>query len=518
MSIVKESFLFQLLLALWRALCRARDGSWICRWFLGLGPWLLKRWEHSFLGHFFCGESRFSRAWDGCLLRGVLEWVLNLPVRLLQWVYRLFRRTFDESCFASLAFETGRESFIAAGWFVALMLTIPYENWSNSYSMILSALVLILFFVGVMNDESRRLSLGPVGPCAVLFFAAVAASVPMSNYPGLSARFLNYHISCVLMVLALVNGVENSRGLLRLAGGFAMGILAASGYGFYQRLVLDIAVRPSYVDLALNSTMPGRVYSFFDNPNAFAQLLLFALPVLAALVFGSKRWFSKLCAAGVFCAATVCIVMTYCRASWIGLVAAAFVYVLLWNWKLLPLCFAAALAAIPLLPDSVFNRILTIGNLNDTSTSSRFPQYAAALRLLAREPITGAGLGTDAVKRVVQIQSLYQAHAPFVHAHNTFLQVWLECGILGLLAFAGAIISAVKSAVWGVRRCGDAAARHMAIGGASALIGASVCGLADYLWTYPRIMFMFWFVFGLTLAAVKVCNSEADRPEEGAEI
>ena len=40
---------------------------------------------------------------------------------------------------------------------------------------------------------------------------------------------------------------------------------------------------------------------------------------------------------------------------------------------------------------------------------------------------------------------------------------------------------------------------------------AMVCGLADYLWTYPRIMFLFWFVFGLTLAAIKVCKMEMDR-------
>ena len=46
---------------------------------------------------------------------------------------------------------------------------------------------------------------------------------------------------------------------------------------------------------------------------------------------------------------------------------------------------------------------------------------------------------------------------------------------------------------------------------AAAILGAMVCGLADYLWTYPRIMFLFWFVFGLTLAAIKVCKTELER-------
>lgn len=517
MSIVKESLLFNMLLTLWQRLCRDRDESRVYRAFLAFGAWLAKRWEHSFLGHFFYRESRLIRDWDGSVFRRALEWALNFPLLPLRWIYRRVRSAFDGSFFASLVFEAGSEPFIAAAWLIALVLSIPYENWNNGYSLIISIFVLILFFAGAMREENRRLSLKPVGPYAVLFFAAVVAAVPMSNFPSLSARFLNYHIPCALMVLTMVSSVENSRDLLRLAGGLAMGILAAAVYGFYQRLVLDIDVIIAYVDLSLNANVPGRVFSFFENPNAFGQLLLFSLPVLAALVFSSRRWISKLCAAGVFCAALGCILMTYCRASWVGLAVAATVYVLLWNWKLLPLCFAAVLAVIPLLPDSVLNRMMTITNMNDTTTSSRFPLYAAALRLLAGEPITGAGLGTDAVRQTVQVKNLYQGRAPFVHSHNTYLQVWAECGALGLLAFAGAIISAVKSAVWGVRRCKDAAARHMAIGGAAALAGASVCGLADYLWTYPRIMFAFWFVFGLTLAAVKLCNSEAEGPEAEAQ-
>lgn len=509
MSIVKESFAFHLLFPLWRLLCRAYGGSGLCRLLDRFAAWLSGKWEDSLLVRLFYNESRFSKAWEGSALRRGLEWVLNLPLRVLQWIYSKFRRLFDESFLASLAFEAGRESFIAAGWSIALVLSIPSKYWNNGYSLILFTLVLALVFAGGMSEKEYRLSLKPIGPYVVLFFAAVAASVPLSNYPELSVRFLNYHISCVLAVVVLVNAVKNSRQLLRLAGGLAMGILSAAGYGIYQRVVIGIEVNISYVDLNLNANVPGRVYSFFENPNALGQLLLFALPILVALAFGSRRFISKLCAAGIFCIGLACIAMTYCRASWVGLAVAALVYVFLWNRKLLPLCFLAALAALPLLPASVLNRLMTIGNLNDTTTSSRFPQYAAALRLLAGEPISGAGLGTDAVRQTVRIKTLYQGYAPFVHAHNTFLQVWLECGALGLAAFVGAIVSTVKSGFRCVKHCPDPAARHMAIGGTSALLGAAVCGLADYLWTYPRIMFVFWFVFGLTLAAIKVCNLEA---------
>ena len=148
-------------------------------------------------------------------------------------------------------------------------------------------------------------------------------------------------------------------------------------------------------------------------------------------------------------------------------------------------------------------------NLNDTSTSSRFPQYEAIFRLLCNEPVTGAGLGADAVRQAVRMQSLYQGTAPFVHAHNTLLQIWAENGLVGMLSFLGSVIWTVKGTARSIKTCSDNAARHMAIGGTAALLGAMVNGLADYLWTYPRIMFVFWFVFGLTLAAIKVCKAES---------
>lgn len=511
MANVQQSLIFHLLLTLWEGLRRAYAESGLGHLLARFTAWLSAKWERSFLVHLFYDESRFSQSWEFCLLRRVSEWVLNLPLRFMQWVYGKFQKLFDQSFFAALAFEAGRESFLAAGWFMALILVIPSKYWNNAYSLVLFALVLTMIFVGGMNAPAFRLSLRPIGPYVVLFFAAVAAAVPLSNYPRLSLRFLNYHIACFLAVLALVSAVENSRQLLRAAGGLAMGILAAAGYGIYQGLVIGVEVNASFVDLTVNANMPGRVYSYFENPNALGELLLLGLPILVALVFGSRRWVSKLCAAGIFCVGAVCLGMTYCRASWVGLVAAALLYVFFWNRKLLPLCFAAGFAAIPLLPASILNRILTIGNFNDTSTASRFPQYAAALRLLAGEPVSGAGLGVDAVRQTVRIKTLYQGYAPFVHAHNTFLQVWLECGLLGLVTFVGAILSAVKSTARCVKHCPDTAARHMAIGGASAVAGAAVCGLADYLWTYPRIMFVFWFVFGLTLAAIKVCNLEAER-------
>jgi O-antigen ligase len=206
--------------------------------------------------------------------------------------------------------------------------------------------------------------------------------------------------------------------------------------------------------------------------------------------------------------------MTYSRAGWIGLAVAALFFIFLWNRKLLPAVVILGLAALPFLPDAVFNRILTIFNFSDTSTSSRFPLYEAALRLLRLRPLQGAGLGSDAVRAAVLDLNLYHGASPFVHSHNVYLQVWAETGIFGLLAMLGAVGWTLKrGAITVLRKLGSSSARMLIAGSVSALLGIMVCGIADFIWHYPRVMLIFWFVVGMALAGIRVALREKQSIE-----
>ena len=178
----------------------------------------------------------------------------------------------------------------------------------------------------------------------------------------------------------------------------------------------------------------------------------------------------------------------------LGLALAAVVFVILWNSKLIPLGIVVALLGLALLPDTVFHRILTIFNTSDTSTSSRFPLYRAAAAFLQQRPVLGAGLGADAVRQSISDLNLFHGKDHFVHCHNIYLQVWCETGLVGLISFVGGILWTVKQGAKAVfhKQC-DLVVRMAVIGGVSALLGGLLCGMADYLWNYPRVMLIFWF-------------------------
>ena len=90
------------------------------------------------------------------------------------------------------------------------------------------------------------------------------------------------------------------------------------------------------MDLKVNAGMPGRVFSIFDNPNTFAQVLLLLLPLVLALFLTAKHWQWKAICAGIFCVGGMAMAMTYSRASWVGLAVAMAVFVFLWKPKLIP--------------------------------------------------------------------------------------------------------------------------------------------------------------------------------------
>jgi O-antigen ligase len=273
--------------------------------------------------------------------------------------------------------------------------------------------------------------------------------------------------------------------------------------------VQGIEVNKSFVDLKINAGMPGRVYSFFDNPNTFAQVLILLLPLVLALVLCSKCLLSKTAAFVVLAIGVAALGMTYSRASWVGIACAMAVMVFLWKPKLIPAFVLLCCLAVPLLPETIWNRILTIGNPADSSTASRVPLYQAALEVIRNRPVTGAGLGTAATQAYIRDYNLYHARAPFVHSHNFYLEVWIQAGLLGVIGFVGAMLWNIKRAAHTVRHCVPSAARTITCGAVSALCGAMVCGLADYLWNYPRVMCIFWFVFAMALAGTKVCVQDA---------
>lgn len=524
MDVASGSIFCQIILALGRLLALSWEGCVLRRFFRFLAEagrrslvgracravsdkW--KAWWHGsgLVRFFFEKEGILPRSWPGSALCRLLSLLVNLPAAVLHWIYVKLRPCLDSSFFASLAFGLGEQVPIAIGWLMLVVMNIDYSRWSNGYSFAGFICIALLFLAGGMRRRSLRADLAGVGLYPVAFFAAVCLSWPLSFYPDLSGRYLPYHLTCALCVLLVVSAVERSDELERLAVFGCLGMAGAAAYGVYQRF-RGIDVDIAYVDLTVNPDMPGRIFSYYQNSNAFSEMLVCLIPVAVALVIGARKPVNRFL--GFVCAALggTALVMTYGRASWIGLAVAAVVFLFFWNRRLLPVCIVAGIACLPLLPKAVFQRIMSIFNTSDTSTTSRLPLMEAGLRMIKAHPILGAGLGADAARKMAtDIHAYTASYARFTHSHNLFIQLWLEHGLLGIATFLAACWHMIKQGAKAFQS--DRASRStrlITLGAASALTGSLVSGLADYLFTYPRVMLIFWFSVSLLLAGAKLAR------------
>lgn len=517
MSMEQNSVIIRLVLAVFTTLARWYDNSLLAaglRRFAGgcraawAGSVIGRAWRSSGTVRFAVREGVLSRAWPNSLVCRGLTTLISLPTMLLQLIYRKGSFAFEHSVLAQVVLAIVEQTALLVGWVMLAVMVVPFEQWNNIYSLAGLAFCLMLAVFAGMRKPDYRLTLAAIGPWLMAYAGTVVLAWYLSLDRKESDRHLLFHFTCMLCVLILVTTVERREQLVRQLEMESLALVVMSLYGLWQR-IQGVEVNPSYVDLEVNEGMPGRVFSFFDNPNAFGEVLLLLLPLALALLLCSRGMVGRLLALCALGLGSMALAMTYSRASWIGLVIAVFFFVLFWNKKLIPVFIALAVIGFFLLPSTVVHRILTIFNTSDTSTTSRFPYYQAALDYLKMHPFRGIGLGSDAVRETIADLELFHGKDKFIHCHNIYLQVWCEMGLFGLIFFVGGILWTIRQ---GVRSVGkglcSSQTRLAVIGSISALAGAMVCGLADFIWNYPRVMLIFWFVAGIALAGIRLAARE----------
>ena len=270
------------------------------------------------------------------------------------------------------------------------------------------------------------------------------------------------------------------RGEAALAFLSSLALLAVSAIGVGQYLFGMAEVR--WVDASRFGDIGGRVTSLFSNPNILAVYLLlyFPFPLWASLLSQNTvrlRIFYAITAT----LAAVCILLTWSRGAWLGLLLECFLFLLLHSRKSrLVLAFSPlALLAFPLLPSNFKGRFSSIGDLGESSVRYRLHTWQGTCTMLAHHPV-GIGVGEWAW-RIIYPPHAVSGTKAVMHAHNIFLQVATELGIVGIAIFLLLVFLSLRRAASG---------KSFAV--LSAASGVLVMGMFDHLWYYPGMLLPFW--------------------------
>ncbi len=503
MSIAENSILLRFFLGLWQILSGAwgesavgrmcgRMGRAVCRWVQG-----------SALCRFIWRDGILPQSWHDSAACSLFVLLLNLPCALARWIYRKGKRLWDGSLAFRAVSALGGASFLLLGLFLMGMLMAPHAMWNNIYGLLGAVAVTALFVVGSAARPKHRLEPVIFGPYMLFYLLCIGGALAASLSTSLSLRFFFFHATSFLIMLLTVSSVKRFEQLRLMVALVVAGITVAALYGCYQGYV-GVDIVASQQDMNVNYGMPGRVYSFFDNPNNFAELLVMLIPLDLGILLSAKTVRGRFWSFVALIPCVAAIGFTYSRSGWIGLALAVCVFIALENWRLVPVMLVLGVCAIPFLPETIYNRILTIGNMKDSSTSYRFAIYDASADLMRDHWYKGVGLGSDVMKQAFHAYpAMFDGSYP-IHTHNNYLQMWGETGIWGILSYLAVLAYGLKTGVKQFYRTMDRRVRHILAAAIAAFCGILVIGVAEYTWFYPRNMFIYWFLFGVIMSCVKL--------------
>ncbi|MBQ6893052.1 MAG: hypothetical protein IJN48_02500, partial [Clostridia bacterium] len=90
------------------------------------------------------------------------------------------------------------------------------------------------------------------------------------------------------------------------------------------------------------------------------------------------------------------------------------------------------------------------------------------------------------------------------HAHNLFLQLFIEVGVFGFVTFVAVIICLFQAGFTLAKIGDDKEIRIIGCGALCGIIAALLHGMTDYIWCDYRVFFVFWIVIGVVSAARRI--------------
>jgi len=404
-----------------------------------------------------------------------------------------------------LVFKFSFDKFNALLIFLCLSLPII----SDYNVLFLIFYIFIIFTIKTLLGNEIKFKTTNLYKYIVLFFIIMILNTVLSiNLIG-SLRDLTIHFSGILLVFVIINSDIDKRKLNGIFNSLILVAFLISIYGIYQYFT-NVPMGSGWVDIKQNPDLNVRVFATFENPNLFAEYLIMVFPIVFAQIIYVKGFMKKIVFSGFGVIMLIALLMTASRAGWLGFAFGLFIFILILNFKLIfPMIFLG-IGAFPFMPASIINRIQTIGSLSDSSNYYRYELWKSVIVIIEDFWHTGIGIGYLAFRSVTPYY--IKNMAPY-HTHNTYLQILVEFGLIGLILFLIFCFQIFKTGIGNSKKTNDKYIRIFSIAMTASFSSIMLHGLAENIFFNPKIIIMFWLIIGFTIKLNLLSNESNFKKE-----
>ena len=360
-----------------------------------------------------------------------------------------------------------------------LIFAVPYGSWFPIPVSVGNLTAVDLLVVGVLalwiarmiaQEREIRIRWPPLSlPFVFFLFAALLTTTVAFSLQYAAKEFVKWFEMFAVYVY-VANNLDESK-TLRVLTVLLLAGLSEAAIGIYQFL---FRVGPEGFGL-FGRFM--RAYGTFEQPNPYAGYLGLIIPVALGVVLAvfsnrssvfrkTEDWILKTgyyaLAAVALAAMLAALLMSWSRGAWLGVAAGLVVVIVVQSRRAFVLSviaafvltFAILLSSINVIPSAIAERFSGIGDyfgvfdvrgvkVDDANFAivERMAHWQAAAEMFADHPWLGVGFGNYAA--VYPGYALPRWSDPLGHAHNYYLNVAAEAGLIGLIAYLLLWIAAV---------------------------------------------------------------------------
>ena len=365
------------------------------------------------------------------------------------------------------------------------------------FALLLIAMFLIITLAVVKSDFGFSLKASVL---AFIIISLVTSSFTTQRLSISAEAFLFKTMEYLLIFLIMADIINTPRRVFNLVSAFLAAAFFIGLDGIYQRLTGHDLFRkfPMFLDMKITAA--------FKAPNDFGTYVGTVLPLpLALIAFNVMNWKKKLGLLALSLLLAICLLLTFARGAWLGFLVGFLFLLVFVGWKRLvaSLVILALLVSLTVLlaPPMIKGQLSSFAKLgSDVSSIDRLLIWRTGWKMFLDRPVFGHGLNT--------FMSVFEKYRPpeykeVVYAHNCFLQIAAETGIVGLLVFLWFCVSISIRAFSNFFGASDRFLKAAAIGAAACIITTLTNSLVDTnLYSLPLAV-LFWSLCGLAAARVQ---------------
>lgn len=314
-----------------------------------------------------------------------------------------------------------------------------------------------------------------------------AQNIPVSIVGGL---LFTLQVSIYLIVRVYLRGQRSFDTIkILLFTGFIVSLV-----GIYQYFFLADPIPAAWMDSNIYSDVHTRVFSTLYNPNVLGSYLVLIIALTLGTI-GTAEGSRSVKLFVILLAAYFCLFFTFSRGAWMAMLISVVALFLFYRQKKTILFIFAALALFSI-PE--YNHIINRMNIHlfqaDASSSTRMLIWQGAWKIIENNWLTGVGLGNFslALAHYLPVKSFQ-----IFHAHNTYLHLLAETGILGFISAAIFYATTVRKAYHVYAKSANQQVANLGLAILVAMLGLLVHGLVDATLFAPQLTVFFWILAGL---------------------